>query len=98
MLPRCRVRGAEGSEKIQYRHAVFEDMEQPENSVDMVFFQFMFHEMPSTAMEAALAKAVKMVRPGGIVGFADVNPRSAFTPLAFSEWTYCVTLSIDWHC
>ena len=68
------MRGAEGAERVQYRHAVFEDMEQPANSVDMVYFQFMMHELPSGAMEAALVKAAQVVRPGGIVAFADINP------------------------
>lgn len=69
------MRGAEGSEKIQYKHAIFEDMEQPDDSVDMVYFQFMMHELPTAAQEANLAKAVQVVRPGGIVGFVDINPR-----------------------
>lgn len=53
---------------------MFEEMEQPEDSVDMVYFQFMMHELPSAVMEASLAKAVQVVRPGGIVAFADINP------------------------
>jgi ubiquinone/menaquinone biosynthesis C-methylase UbiE len=70
----CRLRGAEGAERIQYRHAIFEEMEQPDDSVDMVYFQFMFHECPTAVIRANIAKAAAVVRPGGVVGLCDMNP------------------------
>ena len=39
-------------------------------------FQFVAHECPQAALQAFMAEAMRIVKPGGVVVFVDNNPRS----------------------
>lgn len=62
---------------IEYIHAAAEAMPLADASFDIVSLQYIFHECPSHVIQAILAEAVRVVRPGGVVLMVDTDPKSA---------------------
>ncbi len=49
----------------------------PPASFDIVSLQYIFHECPPEAINAILAEAMRVLRPGGVVLVVDTDPKSA---------------------
>ena len=54
--------------------AAAEDTGLDADQFDLVTSYAMFHELPVHAMQATLAEALRILKPGGIVFIADVTP------------------------
>jgi SAM-dependent methyltransferase len=62
--------------RIKFIHANMECSGLPDASYDMVSVQFVTHECPAAVLTNICREATRLVRPGGVVLFADNNPRS----------------------
>ncbi len=65
-----------GKSQIHWLHCAAEDTSLPDNSVDFVSACLVFHELPTTAAQAIIKEAYRVVRPGGYLGIMDMNPNS----------------------
>ena len=66
----------ENSPPIEWVHAAAENTQLPANSADLVSACLMFHELPTSAAQAILTEAYRLVRPGGHFAIMDMNPKS----------------------
>ncbi len=66
--------GGEAS-AIRWVHAPAEETGLPANAADLVSVCLVFHELPTTAAEAIIAEAYRLVKPGGHFAIMDMNPQ-----------------------
>ncbi|MGB5631817.1 MAG: methyltransferase domain-containing protein [Waterburya sp.] len=66
----------ESKHDIKWVHAAAESTDFPDNSVDLVSACLMFHELPTTAAQAIIKEAHRLLRPGGYLAIMDMNPQS----------------------
>lgn len=52
----------------------------PDGSFDLVFAQILFHEVPKDVAPRILAEALRLLRPGGLMVVADVEPYATLDP------------------
>ncbi len=57
---------------LRYIHAMAEDVEVADHSVDAVNISVVFHEIPNFAKHSLLEKAFRMLKPGGTIVLSDV--------------------------
>lgn len=69
-------RKAAGQKRIFYRHALAENTELPNASVDLVSLQFVIHECPGPVIADFIKEAARIVKPGGCLMICDNNPKS----------------------
>lgn len=62
--------------QIQWLHQAAEHTGLPDNSCQLVSACLMFHELPSTAAEAIVTEAYRVLTPGGYLAIMDMNPDS----------------------
>ena len=62
---------------INWIHAAAESIDLPNESFDLVSASLMFHELPTSATQAIIAEARRLLRPGGYLAIMDMNPQSA---------------------
>jgi SAM-dependent methyltransferase len=58
-----------------------EDTRLPAGSFDLVVSYAILHELPRTAIAAIFRESFRVLRPGGVLMFADVPPYSELSPL-----------------
>ncbi len=61
---------------IHWKHAAAEATGLPSESADFVSVCLVFHELPLQAAKDVLREARRLLRPGGHLGFMDMNPQS----------------------
>ncbi|ACK68291.1 Methyltransferase type 11 [Rippkaea orientalis PCC 8801] len=66
----------EQQEIAAWVHGLAETTEFPDNSFDVITIQFLLHELPGKASTAIFAEALRILRPGGVLGIVDNNPKS----------------------
>lgn len=57
-------------------HGNAEKTEFSDRSFDIITLQFLMHELPHHASKAVLQEMLRILRPGGILGIIDNNPKS----------------------
>merc|ERR1719343_151983 len=75
----------------EFRHGMAEETGMPDESVDVVTFNFLLHELPLAASQAALREACRVLRPGGMVAVLDVDPRRLLELPPLRRWAFQVT-------
>ncbi len=60
---------------IQWLHAPAEETGLPADSADLVSVCLVFHELPTSAAQAIIAEAYRLVKPGGHFAIMDMNPQ-----------------------
>ena len=63
--------------RVRYVHAAAEALPFPDASFDLVASVFVMHELRPHAIDAIVTEAARALRPGGVLAFADNDPRSA---------------------
>ena len=66
----------EQQEISQWVHGLAEKTDFADNSFDIITIQFVLHELPRHAATAIFKEALRLLRPGGVLGIVDNNPRS----------------------
>ncbi|WP_041934083.1 class I SAM-dependent methyltransferase [Gloeothece verrucosa] len=66
----------EKEEIAQWVHGLAEKTDFPDNSFDVITLQFVLHELPRHASLAIFTEVKRLLRPGGVFGMIDNNPRS----------------------
>ena len=72
----AQYRGEQSQYKINWLHAAAESTGLPDSSFNLVSACLMFHELPTTAAEAIITEARRLLRPGGYFTIMDMNPQS----------------------
>merc|ERR1712039_1120368 len=75
----------------EFRHGMAECTGMPDGSVDIVTFNFLFHELPLASSQAALREAYRVLKPGGMVAVLDVDPRRLLEMPPLRRWAFQVT-------
>lgn len=68
--------GGGSRQRVRYIHADMEHSGLPDGSFDLVSIQFVMHELPGEIITNLVHEAKRLLRPGGLLMFADNNPRS----------------------
>ena len=82
------------SNDIQYVHANAEDMPFDSNTYDKIFIQYLFHEMPESAIQNVVKETFRLLKPGGILAIVDLEPKNLNEKLSiniFRKWAFEVT-------
>ncbi|MEN9518757.1 MAG: hypothetical protein RLZZ381_1345 [Cyanobacteriota bacterium] len=69
-------RAKQQQHSIKWIHAAAESTGLANQSFDLVSASLMFHELPTTATEAIITEAHRLLRPGGYLSIMDMNPQS----------------------
>jgi ubiquinone/menaquinone biosynthesis C-methylase UbiE len=72
----AQYRGRQSQQNITWVHAAAESTSLPDASFDLVSACLMFHELPTTAAQAIITEARRLLRPGGYLTIMDMNPQS----------------------
>lgn len=60
--------------ELSFVHANVESVDIPNNSQDVVFISYLFHELPVTASVNVIREANRILRYGGKLAFLDMDP------------------------
>ena len=60
----------------QWLHGMGESTGLADNSLDVVTLQFLIHELPHQATKEIFKEALRILKPGGVIGIVDNNPAS----------------------
>ncbi len=66
----------EQQEISQWVHGLAEKTDFDDHSFDVITIQFVLHELPRHAATAIFKEALRILRPGGVLGIVDNNPGS----------------------
>ncbi len=66
--------------EIHFKQMAAEDITLPDNHFDIVYANILFHELPTAAARQTVAEAYRVLRPGGIVAFADIKDQAQVEP------------------
>jgi ubiquinone/menaquinone biosynthesis C-methylase UbiE len=80
MVRYAHKRAIELNAEICFKQMLAEEITFPDDHFDIVFANILFHEMPTSATRRAIAEAHRVLRPGGVVAFADIKDRSHIAP------------------
>ncbi|MFM2310922.1 MAG: hypothetical protein RLZZ04_198 [Cyanobacteriota bacterium] len=72
----AQYRGKQQQHSIKWIHGAAESTGLADQSFDLVSASLMFHELPTTAAQAIIAEAHRLLRPGGYLSIMDMNPQS----------------------
>ncbi|PSC68913.1 CMV 1a interacting 1 [Micractinium conductrix] len=71
------IPGATRRQRITYKHGMLEKSGLPSRSQDLVAVQFVIHECPADIIAQMIEEGKRLLRPGGVLAFVDINPDSA---------------------
>ncbi|KAL4427656.1 hypothetical protein ABPG75_001745 [Micractinium tetrahymenae] len=71
------IPGSTRRRRITYRHGMLEQSGLPSKSQDLVAVQFLIHECPADIISQMIQECKRLLRPGGMLAFVDINPDSA---------------------
>lgn len=71
------IPGSARRRRITYRHGMLEKSGLPSRSQDLVAVQFLIHECPAAIISQMIQECKRLLRPGGVLAFVDINPDSA---------------------
>jgi ubiquinone/menaquinone biosynthesis C-methylase UbiE len=72
----AQYRGKQQQHSIKWIHGAAESTGLGDQSFDLVSASLMFHELPTTAAQAIITEAHRLLRPGGFLSIMDMNPQS----------------------
>lgn len=72
----AQYRSQENKHQIKWLHRAAETTGLPDKSFELVSACLVFHELPTTAAEAIITEAYRVLRPGGCLAIMDMNPES----------------------
>ncbi|MBE9047930.1 methyltransferase domain-containing protein [Pleurocapsales cyanobacterium LEGE 10410] len=72
----AQYRGRQSKHQINWVQAAAESTGLPDNSFDLISACLVFHELPTTAAEAIISEAHRLLSPGGYLTIMDMNPQS----------------------
>lgn len=72
----AQYRGQQQQHSIKWIHGAAESTGLADQSFDLISASLMFHELPTTAAQAIIAEAHRLLRPGGYLSIMDMNPQS----------------------
>ena len=72
----AQYRAQQSQQDIRWVHAAAESTGLADASFDLVSACLMFHELPTSAAQAIIIEARRLLRPGGYLAIMDMNPRS----------------------
>lgn len=64
------------NEVSQWIHGLGESTKLKNNSLDLITLQFVIHELPRQATKKIFKEALRILKPGGVIGIVDNNPAS----------------------
>lgn len=79
---------------ISYIHANAEQIPFEDDLYDKIFVQYLFHEMPKSAIINVINEAYRLLKPGGILAIVDLEPKNLNEHLSiniFRKWAFEVT-------
>ncbi|KAI7841687.1 hypothetical protein COHA_004554 [Chlorella ohadii] len=71
------IPGSTKRQRITYKHGMLEKSGLPSKSQDLVAVQFVIHECPADIISQMIQEGKRLLRPGGILAFVDINPNSS---------------------
>lgn len=75
---------------VHFQQKASENLGFDDNSVDVVFSSMFLHELPKDAIDAFLAEAHRVLRPGGVLLNMELPPNDALKPYD--------AFYLDWDC
>ena len=72
----AQYRAQQSQQDIRWVHAAAESTGLADAGFDLVSACLMFHELPTSAAQAIIIEARRLLRPGGYLAIMDMNPRS----------------------
>ncbi|MDJ0589237.1 MAG: methyltransferase domain-containing protein [Pleurocapsa sp. MO_226.B13] len=72
----AQYRSRQRQQNINWIHAAAEATGLPDGSFDLVSACLMFHELPTSAAQAIISEAHRLLRSGGYLAIMDMNPQS----------------------
>lgn len=82
------LRAQERGDQIRFALRAAEDLREPEASVDLVASHWLYHEMPTDAIRAALKEAYRVLVKGGLFLTFDMYLVPGGTTGAWLNWGY----------
>jgi ubiquinone/menaquinone biosynthesis C-methylase UbiE len=76
--------------EIHFKQMASENITFPDDHFDIVYANILFHELPTEAARQTVAEAYRVLRPGGVVAFADIKDQAQVEPgteRALAEYT-----------
>lgn len=80
--------------KISFIHANAEEIPLPENSLDLVTVQYLFHEVPMVPTQTILNEIYRVLKPNGTIAVIDLDPnrlKKGLNTNIFRKWAFEVT-------
>ncbi len=95
------LRARERGMRLHLSQQDLEHLDYPDNHFDLVFFNFMLHELPPAHTPALLAEAARVLKPGGIFAGHEfhLRPGDPFQNVLqrTHAWTNNETYSTPWY-
>ena len=79
---------------ISFIHANAEEIPLPDNSLDLITVQYLFHEVPTNPTKQILSEIYRVLKPGGSIAIIDLDPKRVLKGLEsnfFRKWAFEVT-------
>lgn len=85
MIARARQKAAQAGVNIDFRPALVEAIDAPDNSLDLVLSSLMVHHLPGDLKAKAFGEIYRVLKPGGRVLIVDFEPpQRGFSKFFFS--------------
>lgn len=77
---------SEFKNQVSYKHASAECSNISTSSVDVVSYSLMEHELPNAIAYSVIQEAYRILRPGGVIAFMDMDPESIYIKRFNENW------------
>jgi len=77
--------------EFEFVHRLAEDTKFADNSFDIVTINFLLHEVPLETSREIIAECYRILKPGGMIGILDVDPRRLLELPPMRRWAFQVT-------
>ena len=100
-LKLAHVRAKEAGQTVYFSQQDIEHLDYEDNTFDLVFHTFMFHEIPPKHLKAALAELYRVLKPGGRFcgGEFHLTPNRPFENVLQKShaWTNNESYAVAWY-